>query len=129
MQVISTGLPYLVIPVGGVALAGARIVTHDLEARLASVGAKFAYLLDPAVPEGRTWDNAGTVEDVATGSAAGPVAAYLAEHGLRAPPCNLTLHQGRFVGRPSTIDVHQLPDGEVFVGGAVAPVATGTISI
>ena len=38
------------------------------------VGAKFAYVLDPQRPEGRTWDNAGRVEDVATGSAAGPAA-------------------------------------------------------
>ena len=30
------------------------------------------YVLDPTVPEGRTWDNAGVTEDVATGSAAGP---------------------------------------------------------
>jgi predicted PhzF superfamily epimerase YddE/YHI9 len=54
MQVVSTGLPYLIVPV---------------QDRL----------------EGRTWDNAGRIEDVATGSAAGPAAGYLMHHGVRAP--------------------------------------------
>ena len=40
--------------------------------------------LDTEKREGRTWDNAGTVEDIATGSAAGPAAAYLHAHGLPA---------------------------------------------
>ena len=61
---------------------GAHITTPDFEALLAECGAKFVYVLDPAAPEGRTWDNAGRVEDVATGSAAGPAAGYLIEHGV-----------------------------------------------
>jgi len=40
-------------------------------------------VLDPDRPEGRTWDNRGVTEDVATGSAAGPVAAYLISLGVR----------------------------------------------
>lgn len=56
-------------------LERARIAVTDLGQRLASVGAKFAYVFDPDRREGRSWDNAGAVEDVATGSAAGPAAA------------------------------------------------------
>jgi trans-2,3-dihydro-3-hydroxyanthranilate isomerase len=52
-----------------------RIVAEDFERSLASVGAKFVYVFDPEEREGRTWDNEGTVEDVDTGSAAGPAAA------------------------------------------------------
>jgi predicted PhzF superfamily epimerase YddE/YHI9/menaquinone-dependent protoporphyrinogen IX oxidase len=71
-EVISTGLPYLVLPVTPAGLAMSRISVPDLEERLETVGAKFVYVLDPEQPEGRTWDNDGRVEDVATGSAAGP---------------------------------------------------------
>jgi trans-2,3-dihydro-3-hydroxyanthranilate isomerase len=57
MQVVSTGLPYLIVPVSQ-GLERARIVVEDFERRLASVGAKFVYVLDPEAREGRTWDNA-----------------------------------------------------------------------
>ena len=53
----------------------ARIRHPDFEGLLDASGAKFVYVLDPDRPEGRTWDNAGRIEDVATGSAAGPVRA------------------------------------------------------
>ena len=52
----------------------ARICHPDFDALLQEVGVKFVYVLDPERPEGRTWDNVGRVEDVATGSAAGPAA-------------------------------------------------------
>jgi len=88
-------------------------------------GAKFVYVLDPDRPEGRTWDNAGRVEDVATGSAAGPAAGYLLHHGVRPAGEPLLVHQGRFTGRPSTIEVRPGTDGRLWVGGPVAPVAAG----
>jgi len=37
------------------------------------------------------------------------------------------VHQGRFVGRPSRIDVRQADDGSILVGGSVAPFSSGTI--
>jgi trans-2,3-dihydro-3-hydroxyanthranilate isomerase len=126
MQVVSTGLPYLIVPVS-CGLERARIVVEDFGARLASVGAKFVYVLDPEEHEGRTWDNTGAVEDVATGSAAGPVAAYLAAHDLATEHESIILHQGRFLGRPSRISVKPDSRGELWVGGPVAPVAFGVI--
>ncbi|HET7048218.1 MAG TPA: PhzF family phenazine biosynthesis protein [Solirubrobacteraceae bacterium] len=126
MQVVSTGLPYLIVPVS-CGLERARIVVEDFGARLASVGAKFVYMLDPEEREGRTWDNTGAVEDVATGSAAGPVAAYLAAHGLATEHESIILHQGRFLARPSRISVKPDSRGELWVGGPVAPVAFGVI--
>jgi trans-2,3-dihydro-3-hydroxyanthranilate isomerase len=126
MRVVSTGLPYLIVPVVR-GLERARIVVDDLEERLAGIGAKFVYVFDPDQREGRTWDNAGAVEDIATGSAAGPAAAYLAAHGLAAADESIVISQGRFVGRPSRIAV--APDGrrELWVGGPVAPVARGVV--
>ncbi|MBE1188331.1 PhzF family phenazine biosynthesis protein, partial [Escherichia coli] len=44
---------------------------NDLQEALDKLGAAFVYLLDVDGREGRTWDNLGLVEDVATGSAAG----------------------------------------------------------
>ena len=41
------------------------------ESLFASAGAKIAYALDINHWEGRTWDNDGRVEDIATGSAVG----------------------------------------------------------
>jgi PhzF family phenazine biosynthesis protein len=124
MQVASTGLDYLIVPVAG-GLERARISGPDLEALLQEVGAKFVYVLDPERPEGRTWDNAGRVEDVATGSAAGPAAGYLILHGVRPGDRPMLVHQGRCTGRPSTIRVRPEPDGRLWVGGPVASVAAG----
>jgi trans-2,3-dihydro-3-hydroxyanthranilate isomerase len=126
-QVISTGLPYLIVPVTAHGLQRARIVTSDFEQRLAAVGAKFVYVFDPAHREGRTWDNAGAVEDIATGSAAGPAAAYLEGLGLADAAAGLTLHQGRFVERPSAIAVERDAAGCLWVGGPVARVAEGQL--
>jgi len=124
MQVVSTGLPYLIVPVRG-GLERAAISHPRFEALLAASGAKFVYVLDPDRPEGRTWDNAGRIEDVATGSAAGPAAGYLLHHGVRPRGEPMLIHQGRFTGRPSTIEVRPEPDGRLWVGGPVAPVASG----
>jgi trans-2,3-dihydro-3-hydroxyanthranilate isomerase len=124
MQVVSTGLPYLIVPVQR-GLDGARISHPDFEGLLEASGAKFVYVLDPDRPEGRTWDNAGRVEDVATGSAAGPAAGYLLHHGVHPAGQPLLIHQGQFTGRPSTIEVRPGPDGRLWVGGPVASVAAG----
>jgi trans-2,3-dihydro-3-hydroxyanthranilate isomerase len=124
MQVASTGLPYLIVPVQ-TGLDRARINRPGFERLLDASGAKFVYVLDPERPEGRTWDNTGRVEDVATGSAAGPAAGYLLHHGMRPAGEPLLLHQGQFTGRPSTIEVRPGPDGRLWVGGPVAPVAAG----
>ena len=124
IQVVSTGLPYLIVPVHR-GLGSARISHPDFERLLGPSGAKFVYVLDPDRPEGRTWDNAGRVEDVATGSAAGPAAGYLLHHGVHPAGEPLLIHQGQFTGRPSTIEVRPGPDGRLWVGGPVAPVAAG----
>lgn len=121
-RVLSTGLPYLVVPVRPEALARTAIRADDLEAQLDALGAKFVFVLDVENRELRTWDNFGRVEDVATGSAAGPAAAYLVGEGLADPDEPITLQQGRFAGRPSRIEVQRRADGALLVRGAVWPV-------
>lgn len=119
-RVISTGLPYLILPVHAHALARAAINGADLETLLAACGAKFVLVLDAANRELRTWDNLGRVEDVATGSAAGPVGAYLFTHYLADPALPIELSQGRFAGRPSTLSVRRDGNNNLLVSGEVA---------
>lgn len=128
-QVVSTGLAYLVLPVMG-GLESISFQVKDLTPLLAEYGAKFLYVIDigakPDKFEGRTWDNQGKSEDIATGSAAGPVAAYLYQQGI-SRSSELTIHQGRFVNRPSEIQVALKCSGHhienVMVSGGVIKVA------
>jgi trans-2,3-dihydro-3-hydroxyanthranilate isomerase len=79
-------------------------------------------------------DDLGIVEDPATGSATGPLAAFMMEHGL-APSADGTRfvsEQGTEMGRRSIL--HVLLDGErgergIEIGGHVAPVASATLSL
>ncbi|MFD1537270.1 PhzF family phenazine biosynthesis protein [Nonomuraea guangzhouensis] len=126
LQVVSTGLPYLIVPVAGDALARARISRPDFDLFLQQRAAQFAYLLDADRLEGRHWNNDGVIEDVATASAAGCIGAYLLRNGRVAAGQEFALAQGRFVGRPSRILVTPHED-RVTVGGTVAMVGTGTL--
>jgi trans-2,3-dihydro-3-hydroxyanthranilate isomerase len=128
-QVISTGLPYLIVPVLPSALSRARINGTDLELLLGAVGAKFVLILDVEGREARTWDNLGQVEDVATGSAAGPAAAYLLQYGLAGAHSSIGISQGRFAGRPSKIVVIQDKEGNLLVSGEVWPVSHGVLDM
>lgn len=128
LQVVSTGLPYLIIPVVQ-GLERARPTARDFDTLLASVGAKFSYVVDVNTLEARSWDNLGQVEDIATGSAAGPAAAYLVEHGRAVQGETLSLHQGRFVQRPSEIQVSVGPNLQVTVHGQVCPVGGGHLRL
>jgi trans-2,3-dihydro-3-hydroxyanthranilate isomerase len=128
-QVISTGLPYLILPLRAQALARAAISGVDLEALLAALGAKFVLVLDVAGREIRTWDNLGKVEDVATGSAAGPAAAYLFNRGLADAGLSMSLAQGRFAGRPSKITIRRDTGHHLLVSGEVWPVTHGFLDL
>jgi trans-2,3-dihydro-3-hydroxyanthranilate isomerase len=132
LQIASTGLPYLLVPVSR-DLDVSRIVVPDFEQRLTRFGAKFVYVFDVTRKEGRTWDNDGRVEDIATGSAAGPIGAYLVAHGLANAGETIAISQGRFVGRPSTLLVSTQKDGRgqisVKVAGGVCLFAKGQLAV
>ncbi|MEA4932783.1 MAG: PhzF family phenazine biosynthesis protein [Lawsonibacter sp.] len=127
MEVISTGLSYLIVPLSS-GLAQARISVNNFEELLSEVNAKFVYVFDVAKMEGRTWDNLGAVEDVATGSAAGPTGAYLFKRGVYKATETIEINQGGFVKRPSKITVFSDPStGEMKVSGDVKIVAKGQL--
>ena len=126
LEVISTGLPYLIIPITS-GIEDANICITDFEALLESFGAKVVYVFDILNFEGRTWDNDGSVEDIATGSAAGPTAAFLTKHKLALCDSPITISQGRFLGRPSEIEVYVETEknsvSNIWVSGDVVKVA------
>src|SRR6266849_5604581 len=111
LQIASTGLPYLLVPVNR-GLDSAHIVKQEFEKQLARFGAKFVYVFDVNRKEGRTWDNDGRVEDIANGSAAGPAGAYFVSHGVASSAQTIEISQGRFVGRPSTLLVAAQKDDQ-----------------
>ncbi len=130
MQVVSTGLPYLIVPLK-TGLDRSAIAIPGFEEFLSQFGAKFVYVYDVDEREGRTWDNAGTVEDIATGSAAGPTAAYLCHHSYLEVETETTIRQGSFVGRPSEMSVRvqgsRSSMKSVIVSGYVTMVASGRL--
>lgn len=136
-QTISTGLPPLLVPVRDdeALRAAVRDDAASAEAvRLA--GAECLYLFairgDGDV-RARMFDVAFSIgEDPATGSAAGPLGAYLAAQGLAGMPGVCVVAQGEQVGRPSFIRLDVRPDGdawEVRVGGGVRIVAEGSFDV
>jgi trans-2,3-dihydro-3-hydroxyanthranilate isomerase len=132
LEVVSTGLRYLIVPVVPEVLQRARIV-QDITEGLRALGAQFAVLFDESTLEIRHWNNDGIIEDVATGSAAGIVGAYRLRHGLARGGEVFVLNQGRFTGRPSTLRVQ--PEGtrsrvdSVKVGGDVSLVGRGILEV
>jgi trans-2,3-dihydro-3-hydroxyanthranilate isomerase len=132
VDVVSTGLRYLIVPVRPGALGRAHI-THDITPLVHDAGADFAVLFDESHLEIRHWNNDGVIEDVATGSAAGTIGAYRQRHGLASAGQEFDLHQGRFAGRPSTLTVRVRGTAEnvetVLVGGPVAFVGSGRLQV
>jgi trans-2,3-dihydro-3-hydroxyanthranilate isomerase len=80
-------------------------------------------------------DTLGITEDAATGSASGPLGAYVAERQLveLTEPIEIVSLQGRRMGRPSTIRIRlELRNGRatnIQVGGGVVPVLEGELRL
>lgn len=127
LEVCSAGLPYLIVPIKkGIEKTG--VFTEHYEEIIERHGAKFVYILDINNMEGRSFDNYG-LEDVATGSAAGPGGDYLVRHGICTKGKRIILHQGRFLGRPSKIVFCKELNDSMLVSGEVSILARGTFEI
>jgi trans-2,3-dihydro-3-hydroxyanthranilate isomerase len=135
-QVVSTGLPTAVVPVAEPTALG-RIVPDfeaieaalaDAEPRAGETPNFYPVWIDTEAGEARARmfsTGAPGGEDPATGSAAGPLGAYLAERlGIE----RLVVTQGEEMGRPSVLEV-ELVDGRPKVGGGVIPVIDGEVSL
>lgn len=132
-QVVSTGVPHLLVPVRDQGALGRARPRETLAAYLRSVGAQGCYVfcLDPLDTEAPSrarffGPNVGIAEDPATGSAAGPLAAYLVAHGLAGERRPVVVEQGHSMGRPSRIEV-RVSGGGVRVCGTAVVVLEGRL--
>jgi trans-2,3-dihydro-3-hydroxyanthranilate isomerase len=136
-QVVSAGLPYLLVALADPeSLGRARPDAERLRDLLGPLGTDgcYLYFFDPDSNHARArmfgpW--IGVPEDPASGSAAGPLGAYLARRGALQPG-RLTIAQGMEMGRPSAllVDVAEADDEvTVSVGGGVAIVGAGYFDI
>jgi trans-2,3-dihydro-3-hydroxyanthranilate isomerase len=128
-QVVSTGLEHVIAPVRDEAVLGRVWRDHDrISALLAQHDATCLYLVAPD-PEAGTararsfFAAAEPGEDPATGSAAGPFCAYLAQ---RTGVIRVTVTQGVEMGRPSRLEC-LLEGDRVRVGGDAVVVLDGTV--
>jgi trans-2,3-dihydro-3-hydroxyanthranilate isomerase len=130
-QVVSTGMPHVMAPVAAhEALARALPdypTIYELSEPHGSIVIYLAWI-DPDGGSVRARSFTRTVEmgeDPATGSAAGPLGAYLHR---RAGTERLVIRQGEEMGRPSVLEV-EMTDGRPRVSGGVIPVIDGEISL
>jgi trans-2,3-dihydro-3-hydroxyanthranilate isomerase len=131
-QVVSTGLAHLLAPVRDAAVLADCAPTADaLRALLEPLGAVVLYraAVDPDAGTARARsflvDRSTVLEDPATGSAAGPLLAYLHERlGLEA----LDVRQGVEMGRPSRIETAWAQD-RPRVSGDVVIVADARVRL
>jgi trans-2,3-dihydro-3-hydroxyanthranilate isomerase len=132
VQVVSTGLPPLIVPVRDLQTLRGATRNGKLVGEAVKRGGAEEFYLFAVTDDGvtaRMFDREfGVGEDPATGSAAGPLGAYLAHHGLAGMPGIVGIRQGEQVGRPSLIEVEVQPEGgswRVIVGGHVRIVGEG----
>jgi trans-2,3-dihydro-3-hydroxyanthranilate isomerase len=147
IQIISTGLPFLVVPIRSLSdLGQCRVnaaVLSEVYKRLNSTGClvftRETIEVGPARAHARMFAPADNIpEDPATGSACGALGAYLVHHqaieveskdGLS----SFVIEQGDFMGRPSRIglEVKGGPGAveQVRVGGASVVVMRGELTI
>jgi PhzF family phenazine biosynthesis protein len=130
---ISTGISHLMVPlVDDAALRRATRDERGCHDVCEAAQAESLYLFTvrgPADVRARMFDRFPSIgEDAATGSAVGPLGAYLAMHGLAGMPGSATISQGEQIGRPSFLYVDCRRDGDgwvVHVGGHVRPMGAG----
>jgi trans-2,3-dihydro-3-hydroxyanthranilate isomerase len=129
-MIVSTGLPYIIIPVQQNGLQ-AKIRISNLEEKIRPLGAMFVGILEIPTLTIRTWDNLGSVEDIATGSLAGPSGAYLVKKGFQEPGASIPINQGAHLGRPSRLFVNVgMSDGklsDVYVSGRVCKISQSVL--
>ena len=112
VQTVSTGLPYLMVPVRSLtAMRRLHPRPKELGAALALFPGAAAYCFTRAVEQAGSdahcrmfAPHLGTAEDPATGSAAGPLACYLATYTEGDGVRRFRFEQGIEMGRPSVLE-------------------------
>jgi trans-2,3-dihydro-3-hydroxyanthranilate isomerase len=139
VEEVSTGIPFLIIPVKTMAALKKARVDQDAFLRLVQDKQAKAPLL--FCPETYSLENDLNVrvfadyyqvpEDPATGSANGCLAGYLIKNRFfESSALDIRVEQGYEIGRPSLLGLKAVESGddiEVHVGGQVFPVAEGAL--
>jgi len=139
VQVVSTGLPTIVVPLES--RAALTAVDLDRDAYNEVTGDRDVKNVLAFCPDPRDTDNDlavrvfapfyGVLEDPATGSSNGCLAAYLARHAyFGSGTGDVRVEQGYEMGRPSLVALQATDRGDdvrVEVGGRVVPVARGEL--
>ena len=140
VQTVSTGLPFLFVPFA-TAAAVDRATLSSAGFSGAALDARGAFLFHSAPGSNRAYARmiatigGGVWEDPATGSANGPLGAYIVAHGLSSgePLVEIVSEQGTRMGRQSFVHIRvETAAGaprNISVGGAVVPVVEGVLSL
>jgi len=142
-EIISTGLPIHIVPVGSLsAVHNARLRRREADAIAHDLGFGDLFLFtfetesDDAMVHCRMFaPHFGIPEDPASGAAVGSLAAYLVKHRLARPDKHLSFvaEQGLEMGRPSRLfvdaDVAQGRAENIHVGGHCVLVGQGQIQL
>jgi trans-2,3-dihydro-3-hydroxyanthranilate isomerase len=140
----STGNKFLFVPLRDRATVDRAVL--DVRAVLAVMGDRphigiFVFAPDPDPGGGRVYSRmfaphtSGVPEDPATGSASGPLGAYLVRHGLvkKASEVKIVSEQGTRMGRQSFIHIKLGMQGDrvtsIRVGGGAVPVLDGELRL
>jgi PhzF family phenazine biosynthesis protein len=137
-RIAGTGLDYVCIPLRDTdVLARVTPDMQRLRAYEAAHGEVYPFAFtgeaDPWVEARGLFPLLSIPEDPATGSAAGPLAAYLADAGLLPIGETRVVLQGRHVNRPSRLAVSVAGSRDamtdVLVGGGVVPMISGELRL
>lgn len=134
-EVISTGLPDIIMPVDSVDILNAMSPDMDALAALSDelhvVGVHaFALSNDGFTAHVRNFAPLyGIPEESATGTANGALTHYLHRHGIIAAPSRCRFLQGEAMDRPSVVMTTLNDDGTILVGGHCRILATGTLHV
>ena len=141
LEIVSTGLPVLIVPLKSLTAVKSIEVNHSLILEVCSrwgVNGILAFssmtVEENASVHARMFaDPIGIPEDPATGSAGGALGAYLVKNGVVevGPTTEVVIEQGYEIDRPSRILVQVFSDDDtiksVKVGGQVVMVAEGKV--
>ena len=138
LEIVSTGLPHLLIPIRDLSTLEemnpdiAKIAEFCREKELVSFHAFTLETYEGSTTHARNFAPAtGVSEDPVTGSANGALCAYLVKNGIRGPG-EFTCEQGHIIGRPGRVFVEVLKlDDRMWVrlGGTAVIVMKGKMMV
>lgn len=134
VQVVSTGLPDLMIQVPSVTVLNAMQPDMEAIAELTRQHEALSFHVYAFADDGYTAHvrdfapACGVPEESATGTANAALTHYLATHSVIAVGDHRFL-QGEAMGRPSVVATQLSPDGSIRVGGTAAIVAEGNLCL